>query len=60
MEQKCNGCLPLSNQMRIVKFLLSDLEVVMKHLLAVEQIRAGLTQITQVYLCGGDGKKNTE
>lgn len=38
-------------------FLVSDLEVVMKHLLAVEQVSAGLAQITQVYLQGG--KKNT-
>lgn len=28
------------------KVLVPDLEVVMKHLLAVEQIRAGLAQIT--------------
>lgn len=32
----------------------------MEHLFAVEQVRAGLAQITQVYLRGGDGKKNTE
>lgn len=46
--------------MKVEQFLVSDLEVVMKHLLAVEQVRAGLAQITQVYLHGGDGKKNTE
>ncbi len=41
-------CLSLSNHVKCV--LVSNLEVVMKHLLAVEQIRAGLAQITQVHL----------
>ena len=34
----------------MIKVLVPHLEVVMKHLLAVEQIRAGLAQITQVHL----------
>lgn len=37
-----------------------DLEVVMKHLLAVQQIRASLAQITQVHLHRRDGGRNTE
>lgn len=61
------GCsLLVRNQSRNVviirsyKAVLSDLEVVMQHLLAVEQIRAGLTQITQVHLQRGDREMHTE
>lgn len=42
--------LSLSNHIKKKKVLVPDLEVVMKHLLAVKQIRAGLAQITQVHL----------
>lgn len=45
--------------MKVLQFLISDLEVVMEHLFAVEQICAGLAQIAQVYL-HRDRKKNTE
>lgn len=42
--------------MKVLSFTISNLEVVMEHLFAVEQIRAGLAQIAQVYL-HRDGKK---
>lgn len=38
--------------MKSYDWLVSNLEVVMKHLLAMEQIRAGLAQVAQIYLHG--------
>lgn len=38
------------NNLQIYIKEVSDLEVVMKHLFAVEQMGAGLAQITKVYL----------
>ena len=40
----------VSSRKKVKHLNVSDLEVVMEHLFAVEQIRAGLAQITQVYL----------